>query len=127
VEALTALPGRIFRDSQDVRRGGSEMKKLTMLALAFLVFGGLSLASAKTITGVVSDSHCGAKHSTAGKGECVEHCVGGGASYVLVSNGKVYQLDSQDKFKGLGGKQVNVKGAVSGDSIKVSSVAEKTS
>jgi len=57
----------------------------------------------------------------------VEGCVSKGASYVLVSNGKVYQLDAQDKFKGLGGKEVNVKGSVSGDSIKVSSVAEKTS
>ena len=103
------------------------MKKLAMLTFAFLVFGSLSLASAKTITGVVSDSHCGLKHSAAGKGDCIEHCVGGGATYVLVSKGKVYQLDSQDKFKGLGGKEVNVKGTVSGDSIKVSGVAEKTS
>lgn len=103
------------------------MKKLWMLALTMLVFGGLSLASAKTITGVVSDSHCGAKHSTAGSAGCVEGCVSKGASYVLVSKGKVYQLDAQDKFKGLGGKEVNVKGSVSGDSIKVSSVAEKTS
>lgn len=103
------------------------MKKLSLLACVFLVCGGLSLASAKTITGIVSDSHCGAKHSTAGHPECIEHCVSGGASYVLVSNGKVYQLDSQDKFKGLGGKTVNVKGTVDGDNIKVKSVAEKTS
>ena len=103
------------------------MKKLTMLAFALLVFGGLSLASARTITGVVSDSHCGAKHSTAGHGECIEHCVSGGAKYVLVSEGKVYQLDAQDKFKGMGGKEVTVTGKVSGDSIKVSGVKEKTS
>ena len=105
------------------------MKKIALLAFAFLVFGSLSLASAKTITGTVSDSHCGVKHATAsGQAEhCVEHCVSGGATYVLVSGGKVYQLDAQDKFKGLGGKSVTVKGTVKGDSITVTSVAEKTS
>lgn len=103
------------------------MKKVTLLAFTFLVFGGMSLASGKSITGVVSDSHCGAKHGTAGNGSCVEHCVSGGASYVLVSQGKVYQLDSQDKFKGMGGKAVRIKGTVNGDSINVKSVAEKTS
>jgi hypothetical protein len=57
----------------------------------------------------------------------VEKCVSGGASYVLVSNGKVYQLDAQDKFKGLGGKSVTVTGTVKGESITVASVAEKSS
>jgi hypothetical protein len=103
------------------------MKKLAMLTFAFLVFGSLSLASAKTISGVVSDSHCGAKHSTPGNADCINGCVSKGATYVLVSSGKIYQLDSQDKFKGLGGKEVNVKGTVNGDSIKVSKVSEKTS
>jgi len=105
------------------------MKKIVLLAFAVLVFGGLSLASAKTITGTVSDSHCGAKHATAGDAAagCVEKCVSGGATYVLVSGGKVYQLDAQDKFKGLGGKSVTVSGAVKGDSITVASVAEKSS
>ncbi len=103
------------------------MKKIVLLIFAVLVFGSLSFAGTKSITGVVSDSHCGVKHSTAGNEGCVEHCVSGGASYVLVSDGKVYQLDSQDKFKGLGGKNVEVKGNLKGDSITVKSVAEKTS
>lgn len=103
------------------------MKKTVLLAFAVLVFGSLSFAGNKSITGVVSDSHCGAKHSTPGNAECVEHCVSGGASYVLVSKGKVYQLDAQDKFKGLGGKDVTVTGTIKGDSITVASVAEKSS
>ena len=103
------------------------MKKIALLVFAVLVFGSLSFAGGKTITGVVSDSHCGAKHSTAGNAECIEHCVSGGATYILVSNGKVYQLDAQDKFKGLGGKEVTVTGKLKGDSITVTSVAEKTS
>ena len=103
------------------------MKRIALLTFAVLVFGSLSFAGSKTVTGVVSDSHCGAKHSTAGNADCIEHCVSGGATYILVSNGKVYQLDAQDKFKGLGGKEVTVTGKVKGDSIAVKSVAEKTS
>ena len=107
--------------------GGFQMKRVVALTFAVLVLGSLSFAGSKSITGVVSDSHCGAKHSTPGNAECVEHCVSGGATYVLVANGKVYQLDSQDKFKGLGGKSVTVTGKVKGDNIAVSSVAEKSS
>ena len=95
------------------------MKKIVLLTFAVLVFGGLSFAGTKTINGVVSDSHCGAKHSTAGNAECIEHCVSGGATYVLVSDGKVYQLDSQDKFKGMGGKSVEVKGKLKETAGKV--------
>jgi predicted small secreted protein len=102
------------------------MKKIALLTFAFLVFGSLSLAAAKTVTGVVSDSKCGLKHATAGPGDCIEHCVAGGATYVVVSKGKIYQVDAQDKFKGLGGKSVTVTGAVKGDSITVTSVAEKS-
>jgi len=103
------------------------MKKITLLVFAVLVFGGLCLAADTTVTGVVSDSHCGAKHSAAGNSGCVEHCVSGGAKYVLVSGGKVYQVDAQDKFKGMGGKSVTVTGAVAGDSITVANVAEAKS
>jgi hypothetical protein len=100
------------------------MKKILLLAFAVLVFASLSFG--KTITGTVSDSGCGMKHaapSDAAAG-CVEKCVAGGGKYVLVSGGKVYQLDNQDKFKGLGGKSVTVTGAVKGTSITVASVAE---
>ncbi|MGD0226519.1 MAG: DUF5818 domain-containing protein [Terriglobia bacterium] len=105
------------------------MKKIALLAFVVLVFASLSFAGSKTITGTVSDAHCGAKHATASDAAatCVEKCVSGGASYVLVSNGKVYQLDAQDKFKGLGGKSVTVTGTVKGESITVASVAEKSS
>jgi predicted type IV restriction endonuclease len=105
------------------------MKKIALVLLAFLVFGGLSWAKDRTFTGVVSDSHCGAKHSAASPQaqQCVEHCVSNGAKYVLVSEGKVYQLDAQDKFKGMGGKEVTVTGSAKGNSITVTEVKEKTS
>ncbi len=105
-------------------------KKLAMLVLSLLVVGCMAFAqeAEKSFTGTVSDEHCGAKHATPSKEaeECVEKCVSGGAKYVLVSKGKVYNLDAQDKFKGMGGKRVHVKGSLSGESITVSEVSEAT-
>ena len=54
-------------------------------------------------------------------------CTAGGATYVLAtSDGKVYQLDNQDKFKECAGKSVKVKGTANGDSIAVESVEAGT-
>ena len=83
-------------------------QKLMMLGATLLMFGCMALAADKAFMGVVSDSHCGAKHSTAGDdaAACVGKCVAGGATYVLAtSDGKVYQLDNQDKFKEYAGNQ----------------------
>ncbi len=106
-------------------------KKLAMLVLALLVVGCMAFAAEaeKSFTGTVSDSHCGSKHATPSKAaeECVEKCVSGGAKYVLVSKGKVYNLDPQDKFKGMGGKRVHVKGTLSGETITVSDVSQGSS
>jgi hypothetical protein len=49
--------------------------------------------------------------------------VSGGAKYVLVSKGKVYQVDAQDKFQGLGGKSVKVTGSLSDSAITVAEVS----
>jgi hypothetical protein len=66
------------------------------------------------------------KHAATESPTCVEHCVSGGATYVLVGDdGNVYLLDAQDKFKGLGGKNVVVKGTLNEVTITVKSVAEK--
>jgi hypothetical protein len=100
-------------------------KKILLVVFSLLVFGCLSWAADQSWTGTVSDSHCGVNHSTpsAEAAKCVEKCVAGGAKYVLVSGGKVYQLDPQDKFKGKGGTEVKVTGTLSGDTITVSDVA----
>ena len=101
------------------------IKRITMVGLTLFAFGCLSWAASKSWTGTVSDEHCGAKHAKASADaeSCVEKCVSGGAKYVLVSKGKVYQVDDQDKFKGLGGKSVKVSGSLSGDTITVSDVS----
>ena len=100
-------------------------KKIGLLTLGLLLFACLGWAADQSWTGTVSDEHCGAKHATASAdaAACVEKCVAGGAKYVLVSKGKVYQVDAQDKFKGMGGTSVKVSGTMSGDSITVTSVA----
>lgn len=99
-------------------------KKLLLLGVALLVFGCMAWAGGKSWTGVVSDSHCGAKHSTASDAAagCVAKCVDGGAEYVLVSGGKVYKLDNQDEFEEYAGQSVKVTGTMEGDTIKVESV-----
>ena len=100
-------------------------KKIGMLVLGILLFGCLAWSANKSWTGTVSDSMCGAKHATANADavSCVEKCVAGGSKYVLVVKGKVYQLDDQDKFKGMGGTSVKVSGTMKGDAITVASVA----
>ena len=101
------------------------IKRITMVVLMLFAFGCLSWAASKSWTGTVSDEHCGAKHAKASAAAeaCVEKCVSGGAKYVLVSHGKVYQVDDQDKFKGLGGKSVKVTGSLSDSTITVAEVS----
>jgi hypothetical protein len=100
-------------------------KRMVMLGLMLFAFGCLGWAQNKTFTGTVSDEHCGATHAkpSAAAETCVEKCVSGGSKYVLVSHGKVYQVDDQDKFKGLGGKSVKVTGSVKDSTITVADVS----
>lgn len=99
-------------------------KRIVMLVVAVLVLSCMAWAGGKGWTGVVSDEHCGAKHATAGDeaAGCVEKCASGGAKYVLVSGGKVYSVEPQDKFKGMGGKSVKVMGSKKGTAITATSV-----
>jgi len=97
-------------------------RKLAMLMIAGLTFTCLGRGAEMSWTGRISDNECGAtKHNKA----CVERCVAGGAKYVLISKGKVYSLDPQDKFKGMGGDHVKVKGTLTDAAITVTSVKEQ--
>jgi hypothetical protein len=98
-----------------------------------LVLGGASMAFAadQTWSGKISDSKCGATHSSTehdGKKlsdrQCTAACIKGGAKYVFVSDGKVYNVDNQD-FAGLpvhAGHSVKLTGEMTGDTIKVSKI-----
>jgi hypothetical protein len=101
------------------------IKKLVMFVSVLLVAGSMVWAAPdKSWTGVVSESGCGLKHATASDeaASCVEGCVAKGSKYVLVSDGKVYQVSPQDKFKGMGGKSVKVTGKMKGESITAAAV-----
>ncbi len=99
-------------------------KKVMLSVFALLVMACMAWGAEKTFTGVISDSNCGLKHSTPSDeaAACVAKCVEGGGKYVLVSGGKVYQLNPQDKIaKAMAGREVKIKGEVSGDTITVAS------
>jgi Protein of unknown function (DUF5818) len=99
-------------------------KSIMLLVLALSLCSWAMAAPAKSWTGTVSDSMCGAKHAVASEQAetCVKSCVAKGGKYVLVSKGKVYQVDDQDKFADFAGKSVKVTGTMQGTDITVESV-----
>lgn len=86
-----------------------------------------------TVSGVISDSMCGADHSKMGDlGKnaeiCAKKCVEQGAKYVLVDEqGQTYALSDQNKAGSFAAKAVTVKGHIdpSSKSIHVHSLAAK--
>ena len=101
------------------------MKRIGLLFIAMLVLGCMAWSADMTWTGAISDSHCGAKHATASDqaAACVKKCADGGAKYVFVSKGKVYQLEPQDKFAEHAGHRVQITGTMSGETITATEVA----
>ena len=80
------------------------------------------------IQGTISDSKCGANHSTDSDEDkaCVARCLKGGLNAVLVSSGgEIYKLDQQDKAKEFAGEHVKVTGSVSDHSISVTSIEKR--
>ena len=81
----------------------ARVRKVGFLLLNLIVISGLAAylafaAKAKTFTGTVSDSMCGAKHAMPGDdAACTRACVGKGSKYALVSGDRVYTLDTSDK------------------------------
>ncbi len=80
-----------------------------------------------TFNGMVTDSHCGARHlrnSHLSSAECARACVRKGASYVLVDGERRYALTGgEEMLSKLVGTRVNVTGTRQGDTILVSSAA----
>jgi hypothetical protein len=80
----------------------------------------------KPISGVISDSDCGARHNDDGdrsSAECTRFCVRNGARYILVDGENRYTLvGNQEQFSKLAGQRVTIKGDRDGDTIRVSSV-----
>jgi hypothetical protein len=74
--------------------------------------------------GVVTDSHCGARHirnSRLNPTECARLCVRQGARYVLVDGNRRYKLvGSQEALEKFAGQRIRVSGTRQGDTIQVS-------
>ncbi len=93
---------------------------------------GLVLLAAITLIGRISDSICAAAHHPAEEHgvpgmpdhECTIACVRGGASYVLVSEGRVYPLSDQSRamVEANAGKVVQLTGELQGTTLRVSAV-----
>jgi len=94
-------------------------------------FAAFSPAATMTMNGTISDSMCGASHAkmTAGHPNmndkaCTQACIKGGAKYVFVSNGKVYQITNQN-FADLAknaGESVSLTGDMTGDNVTVAKI-----
>ncbi len=72
----------------------------------------------KTYYAEISDSMCGVKHKMPGSAkECTLACVKGGAKYVLVYHGKVWEISNQDAagLQDHAGEHVKVVGTRSAD------------
>ncbi len=86
-----------------------------------------SVQPQQTYEGVVTDTHCGAKHSAAiGKtaADCARACVHSGEQFALVDSDKIYRLEGdQMLLKRLAGQRVRIVGTLNGDRLTVTSVA----
>src|SRR6266700_2900029 len=83
-----------------------------------------SSATPKTLTGIVSDSMCGAHHMAKDKSpaECARMCVKQGMKYAIVVGSKVYTLEGYAELDKLAGERATVKGEVTGETVAVQSV-----
>lgn len=83
--------------------------------------------SGQTLTGTVTDTMCGVKHTMSdggGDDKCVRDCVKGGSDYGLIVGDKVYTLKGDTKaMDKLAGQKVTVKGTLATDTITVTSIA----
>src|SRR5579863_1617266 len=105
------------------------MKKVLIsfaaLSVMFLMVAVASAADkTTTLNGYVSDSNCGVKGANASHAACMTKCLGKGAKAVIVteSDQKVVSVDNPDVLKGHEGHHVAVTGAMTGDTIHISSV-----
>ncbi|HVB38938.1 MAG TPA: hypothetical protein VND92_10390 [Vicinamibacterales bacterium] len=112
-----------------VKEGSDPMKKLNSLMMGGVLAAAMLVAPsamAASLTGVVSDSNCGAHHHIANATACTRACVKKGASYALVVGDKVYTLKASKKATAelykLAGKDAAVSGAVKGTTVEVKSV-----
>jgi hypothetical protein len=85
-----------------------------------------ALAANTTLTGVVTDDMCGAKHMMPGKSDavCTRACVKHGAHFAVLVNDKLYILNGKTAaVDALAGAKATVTGDLSGNVVTVASIA----
>src|SRR6266487_3031048 len=93
-----------------------------------LAFAGAfpTIAQQQSLTGVVTDSMCGATHMAKDKtpAQCTQMVVKDGMKYALVADRKLYTLEGHEaELSKLAGQRVTVKGTLKGDTLSVQEVA----
>jgi|SRR5579863_1691217 len=92
-------------------------------ATALMTMGLAASLMAETFTGVVMDEKCSGIASMKTNVECIQKCIKGGSTAVLVTpDGKVYKIANQEKILPSAGRNVSVDGKLAGDTITVASV-----
>jgi hypothetical protein len=91
--------------------------------LLIILFGGvLAAATTQTVTGVITDSMCGATHAMM-KGhaddQCVRMCVKGSREYALYDGKSTWKLSDQKTPASLAAKRVKVTGTVDEKNMKI--------
>jgi|ERR1041385_6015964 hypothetical protein len=107
------------------------MKNLLLSFAIVLTLGiGMAFTSNDTehLKGYIGDSHCAESKKDMGakadRIKCVNKCMAGGASAVLVSGDKVYKISNQKAVKKYAGKDVEVDANVNNDTIEVTKIVE---
>ena len=81
----------------------------------------------QTYEGVITDTHCGAKHSAAigaTATDCTIRCVRAGEQFVLVDSETIYLLEGDlGALKRVAGQRVRIVGTLNGKTISVTAVA----
>ena len=86
-----------------------------------------SAIQTQSYEGMITDTHCGAKHSAAlgmAAAECTRTCVHGGEQFALVDGDSVYVLEGHvEALKRTAGQRARIVGILIGNKISVSGVA----
>jgi hypothetical protein len=102
---------------------GSFMAVVALLGASTVL--GQTSGSQKTLTGVVSDSMCGANHmaKNMNPADCLRMCVKKGTKYALVVGKDIYTLEGHEaELDKYAAQTVSLKGTVKGQVITVESV-----
>lgn len=113
-EQATSQPSQAVPDQSNQSKDGKETENN-------------ATSSGKTFSGMITDSHCGARHSRNSdktSAECARLCVRTkGSHYVLVDGEEIHGLQGdRTQLDRLAGMRVDVVGKLVGDTIKVQSI-----